>query len=255
MIAPVDEKVDVLEHVSASRLQCWQQCRLKFMFRYVERIEKPKSPALHIGKTVHSVLQAWNLARWRKQKIDLEEFFEDHWLEEEEGIDWNGTSDSEMAAAWRLLEAYFKQTPIPADEIPLGVEVSVEKEFSGFPKLVGIIDLVRSDGTIVDFKTSAQTPQQEKIAHTLETQLSCYSLLYREATGAKEKGFELHHLVKLKTPKIVVTPLPPLSAQQEVRLLRIMESYVNGIEQKDYIPSPGMSCCSCEYFHECRRWR
>ena len=30
-------------------------------------------------------------------------------------------------------------------------------------------------------------------------------MLYREATGQRETGIELHHLVKLKTPKLVVS--------------------------------------------------
>jgi putative RecB family exonuclease len=34
---------------SASRLSLFLQCRLKFFFRYVERIKKPKTPALHLG--------------------------------------------------------------------------------------------------------------------------------------------------------------------------------------------------------------
>ena len=29
--------------VSASRLNCWLQCRLKFFFRYVLKIAKPKA--------------------------------------------------------------------------------------------------------------------------------------------------------------------------------------------------------------------
>jgi hypothetical protein len=60
--------------VSASRLNCWLQCRLKFFFRYVEQITKPPTPALHVGSVVHLVLQAWNMARWRKQPFELERF-------------------------------------------------------------------------------------------------------------------------------------------------------------------------------------
>jgi len=49
--------------VSASRLNCWLQCRLKFYFRYVLKINKPKTAALHFGSVVHLVLQQWNMAR------------------------------------------------------------------------------------------------------------------------------------------------------------------------------------------------
>ena len=59
------------ETVSASRLSLFLQCRLKFYFRYVLKLQKPKTPALHVGSSVHSVLKAWNKARWLQQPLKL----------------------------------------------------------------------------------------------------------------------------------------------------------------------------------------
>jgi putative RecB family exonuclease len=107
----------------------------------------------------------------------------------------------------------------------------------------------------VDFKTSSVTPNAEKAEHLHEVQLSCYALLYRESTGHMESGRELHHLVKLKTPKIVISEFGPMTEKQKVRLFWIMESYVAGIEREDWVPSPNpMSCACCEYFNECKAW-
>ena len=50
--------------VSASRLNCFHGCRLKFYFRYVLALPKPKRPTLHVGHTVHAVLASWHKARW-----------------------------------------------------------------------------------------------------------------------------------------------------------------------------------------------
>ena len=33
-----------------------------------------------------------------------------------------------------------------------------------------------------------------------------------------------------------------------------VEAYVEGLERKDFVPSPGMQCVSCEFFNECRLW-
>jgi putative RecB family exonuclease len=119
--------------------------------------------------------------------------------------------------------------------------------------LIGVLDLVQQ-GVIIDFKTSSTTPHPERVAHTTEVQTSSYAVLYREATGRRETGIELHHLVKLKNPKLVVTALPPMSANQQTRLFRLMEAYVNGLERRHFVPSPGMQCTSCEFFNECRLW-
>ena len=55
-------KEELLATVSASRLGTWLGCRLKFYFRYVLGIQKPTSPARHVGSVVHAVLQQWSLA-------------------------------------------------------------------------------------------------------------------------------------------------------------------------------------------------
>ncbi len=229
------------------------------MFRYVLRLEKPPTPALHVGKTVHAVLQAWNLKRWRKQPFDnerLKELFNDHWLALQEGhdIDWEGVENLEKDKAWKLLEIYWLETPIKANEMPEAVEVLVEAEIRGQPKLVGILDLVRSGGRIVDFKTCAQTPNPETAAYQHELQLTCYALLYRHATGHQESGLEIHHLVKLKAPKVIITTLPPITEAQVSRLKKAIDSYVQGLDKLDFVPSTGLHCSYCEFFNECRNW-
>ena len=252
---------ELVQQVSASRLGMWSSCRLKFYFKYVAQIEKPATPALHGGKVVHAVLQAWNITRWRGQTLttaDLRGQFNQSWENEQvaQKIDWEGNEAAKRDGAWRLLEVYFAQTPIPSDEKPQAVEVRLEADLGahGLPTLIGIIDLVRAGGVVVDFKTSAQTPNSERVAHQTEMQLTCYSVLYRQAVGKQEAGFELHHLVKVKEPKLVITALPPATKAQHTRLFKQMESYVEGVSREDFVPSVGMACLSCQFFNECRRW-
>jgi hypothetical protein len=101
------------ETVSASRLNCWLQCRLKFFFRYVLKISKPKTPALHYGSVLHLVLQQWNLARWRKQPFDLAKLkvvFDTGWADQGQ-INWDGEEPEQKTSAWAVLERYFTDTP------------------------------------------------------------------------------------------------------------------------------------------------
>lgn len=244
--------------VSASRLNCWLQCRLKFYFRYILRITKPKTPALHYGSVVHLVLQAWNLARWRKQVFEIEklkQLFAAGWLDQG-GIDWEGEEPEQKVSAWTVLEAYFVETPIKANEMPEAVEVPVEADLTkhGLPTLQGVLDLVRAGGRIVDFKTAGKTPSDDMALHQNAVQLDCYSVLYRDSTGKREGGRELHHLVKTKVPKIIITQAGPMLEYQQTRLFRVMEDYVNGLERGDFVPSPGLQCAGCEFIKECRAW-
>ena len=249
---------ELTQTVSASRLSTWQRCRLQFFFKYVEGITKPPTPSLHTGTTVHAVLQQWNLARWRRTPLDisaLKATFEQAWLLQD-GIDWDESEDAAKQSAWAVLECYFRDTPIPADERPEGVEVSVEADLTshGLPTLIGVLDLVRAGGRIVDFKTAARSPDPEQVVHTHETQTTAYAVLYRQATGGQESGIELHHLVKTKVPKLVVTQLEAAGENQITRLYRIMEDYLVGLEREAFSPAVGMQCSFCEYFDSCRKW-
>ena len=253
---------EIIQHlqkeVSPSRLNLFLQCRLKFWFRYVAGLTKPKTAALHVGSAVHSVLKAWNKARWKSQPLTLTELFTEFskaW--EEDPVQWaDGAEEEEKKTGWRLVETYIRESKIPESLKPDAVEVSVEADLRahGLPKLIGILDLVQS-GTIIDYKTSSTTPNAEKVAHTNEVQTSSYAVLYREATGKRENGIELHHLVKLKNPKLVITALEPMSEQQQTRLFHLMEAYVEGLERRDFVPAPGMQCVMCEFFNECRAWQ
>ena len=246
------------EPVSASRINLFHSCRLKFYFRYVLKLNKPTSAALHVGKTVHAMLQEWSKQRWLGKPADsknLLNHFNEHWqlsLRDDPVSFDAGEEETERNKAWALVEMYLRETPIPVDEKPMGVEVSVEADLSehGLPSLRGIIDLVRSNGEIVDFKTSATTPNAEQVLHRNLLQLTIYGLLYREATGEKEKGFELHHLVKTKTPKLVVTRHAPITEKQKDNLFRSIESFVDGVQREDWVASPGLQCSSCEFFNE-----
>ena len=246
--------------VSASRLNCWLQCRLKFFFRYVLQIPKPKTAALHYGSVLHLVLQQWSMMRWRRQAFDqekLKQVFDKGWLDQGTKIDWEGEEQEQKDSAWAVLEKYFADTPILANEMPEAVEVPVEADLGlhGLPVLIGVLDLVRSGSRIVDFKSAAKAPSKDMALHQNGVQLDCYSILYRESTGKREAGRELHHLVKTKVPKIIVTEAGPMLEYQRNRLFRLMEDYVAGLDRGNFIPSPGFGCMGCEYLSNCRLWK
>lgn len=252
---------DPLEYLSASRLKCFQTCRLQFRFRYVDRLPTPVSPALFVGQVVHAVLQQWNLRRWRGTPFGrdiLRGVFDEHWTSDQpDGIVWTeAEATSQREDAWRVLEHYVTNPPLPPEEPPEAVEVRIDGEppASGLPPLTGILDLVRGGGRIVDYKTAARAPDTDLALLQHEVQLGCYALLYRWATGGREGGFELHHLIKTKAPKVVVTLLDPMTPEREQRLLRVMDSYVAGVLAEDYVPSPGMHCGWCNHRTACRNW-
>lgn len=256
-----DTLAGLQQTVSASRLALFLQCRLRFYFRHVLGIPKARTPSLHVGKSVHAVLNAWNRARWLGQPFPLKQAhdtFTQAWGDQDqEPVDWrDGDEQQDKATGWRLCETYLRETNIDPAVKPDAVEVPVEADLCrhGLPKLIGILDLVQQR-QIIDYKTTGTTPNPDKAAHTHEVQTSTYAVLYRESTGSREVGIQLHHLVKLKNPRLVITALPPMSQPQQTRLFHLIDAYQGGLERRDFVPSPGMQCSGCEFFNECRQWR
>ncbi len=64
---------ELRQTLSASRLNTWLSCRLKFFFHYVLGIKKPRTAALYVGTSVHGILKLWNRARWRRQSVTVEQ--------------------------------------------------------------------------------------------------------------------------------------------------------------------------------------
>lgn len=253
---------DLSASVSASRLGLFHACRLRFFFRHVLGLTRPKAAALHLGATVHQTLRAWNRARWRQEAPSFGSMYaayEEAWImgQTDESVAWENPAeaDQQKQVGWRLLETFFRETNLITAGKPEAVEGRVEADLSshGLPRLVGVLDLVQ-DGRIIDFKTVGQTPTPEKSALLHSVQVVCYSLLYRENTGQTETAVELHHLVKLKQPRLVVIDLTPATESQFTRLYRVIESYVRGLERQDFVPSPGLQCATCEFAHECSAW-
>jgi hypothetical protein len=120
--------------VSASRLSLFLQCRLKFYFRYVLKIKKPKTASLHVGNSVHSALKAWNKARWLNKPLSLKglhDEFTKAWADTSEGsVPWEAGEEDERKQqdGDSVIPTFGKG--VMANIKPDAVEVSIEADLS-----------------------------------------------------------------------------------------------------------------------------
>ena len=83
--------------------------------------------------------------------------------------------------------------------MPEAVEVPMEADLSkhGLPTLIGVLDLVRAGGRIVDFKTSGKTPSPEDATHQNEIQLPAT----RFCTGKHGQGRQAGNCITWSRPR------------------------------------------------------
>jgi putative RecB family exonuclease len=254
-------------YISASRLNCWLSCPLKWAFRYRQGIRTPTTPALFVGKACHSALEAYY--RHRQLGVTLEPGdvtgkFLESWagLVDQEQVMFTEIADEQAVRkqVCDLVTAYL--AVVPKDEKPLAVEVAVEVplvdpengEDLGMP-LVGVIDLVlegQAGPVIADFKTAARSSEPMEISH--EIQLSSYAWLYRQVAGRKEAGIEIRSLIKTKQPKVEFHPYAARSDDHFRRLFAVIREYLDALGSGRFNYRPGFGCGLCDYRKECQQW-
>lgn len=248
-------------HISPTAAKAYLGCSLRFYFERVLRIRKPSNPALHLGKAVHSALQAFHLARWRcgddspetiAAAFDLS--FDE--LERHEGpVAWEDDTQRTKSRldGLRVVAAYL-DSPEAMNETPRAVEVQLKEEIPGLSvPLVGAMDLVRENFTPVDFKSAASRPDPQNAAFDQELQLVSYQLLL-EAVGESPPALDLVFLVKTRTPQVIRVPSPPAGTLRKQRVTALLETAITGIAEGRHHPQPGMHCMWCQYRSECLSW-
>ena len=218
--------------------------------------------ALHLGKTVHAALQSFHLARWRGQDDSVEAItnaFEESFvtLEKEDGpVDYKDDKAREKARqdGLRVIAAYL-DSPEALNERPKAVEVYLSEKIEGLSvPLTGVMDLVRQDLTPVDFKSAAAKPNPRQALFDHELQLVSYQLMLEKVTGETPPALDLIFLVKTKVPRIEKVSSPPADQHRKERVVRMLETAVEGIASERFFPQPGMHCSWCQFRKNCAAW-
>lgn len=248
--------------ISASKIDCYLSCPLKWRFRYLDKIEPEETAAgLALGKSFHSTIKMMYRRLMEGERLSLEQLEaalrEDWQIAQCTPIKWNGTGPEELEQqALMMLRAYVESVSDPV--APLAVEKTmrapivnlVTGEILPDVELVGILDRINADGTVVEFKTASKSWGQSDADRSL--QMSVYSYLMAHETGRPSTDGLFEVAVRLKQPKIQRLPTVR-GPKRHDQLFRTMTQVVRCIQDGIYYPRPGMFC-PCEYGAECAAW-
>jgi DNA helicase-2/ATP-dependent DNA helicase PcrA len=232
--------------LSATTVEAYQTCPLKFKLLRDWQIPGPVSAAMFYGNIVHQVLrdfhQAWQAGRPRSEGEVLQRFgallaeapFDDEFqrvLYQKQG--------AQQLSAFLACQA---QQPPPAI-------LHVERDFQ--IKIDGVLVRGRMDRVdrlgerrirILDFKTGAAYTQQ-KADDSL--QLTLYAIAARQAWGAEPQELMIYNL---EDNSQIVTPRTEVQLQEARDKVR---QVAEGIKAGNFDPTPGFHCRWCEYRNLC----
>jgi len=248
-----------MDHLSSSQINVYLLCSLKYKFQYIDNLPRPfKSSALAFGSVVHSALSWIHDQRMDGKEITLDmlyRIFDSDWYVQklESEIRYK---DSEQELILELLgkELLDMYVQMPAKKlrgsevhfsVPLIDPISKEQ----LPvNLEGFFDLLEADDTIAEFKTSAQTMNQEDVDN--HTQLTAYGYAFKWLFHKPAKGFKIINFIKRRKPKIEVFETQRFEPQYQ-GFYFLAKSVFHGIQSEVFIPHYGYWCRDCEFADHC----
>jgi len=249
------------ETYSHSKLETFEQCRLKYKYRYIDKIipEVPKSIEAHLGIVIHETLE-WLYKNIMEKKIpsvnDVVDFYSEKWIEQFSS-EMNIVKKEFRAEDYFnkgvefLVNYYLKNQPFSDNTI--AVEEKIEIDLDEDKKLIGYIDrlvnnLEKDEIEIHDYKTANSIPSKEKMENN--RQLALYSLAIKEIFGKDKNICMVWHFLS----NDVKFCLRKTNEELEELRRKVVE-LINKIESTKNFPATKSILCNwCDYRNVCEAW-
>lgn len=248
---------------SHSRLETFEQCKLRFKYRYIDKIipDIPKGIEAHLGSVVHEALE-WLYTKVMAKTVptinEVIDFYSEKWIEQYSRDMPIVKKEFEAKDYFNkgvefLVNYYLKHQPFKDNTIAVEEKIEINLSENGETKLIGYIDrlvhdLEKDEIEIHDYKTSASVLSKEKIENS--RQLALYSLAIKEIFGKDKKVSMVWHFLA-HDMKISISR----TNEQLENLKKEVIELINKIEQtKNFPPTKSILCNWCEYRNMCEIW-
>lgn len=245
------------EYISYSQVRLYQTCPKKYYYSYVEKIQTPVNDKIFLGIVFHAVIESFF-----KEKIEREEpsihklmeCFSNLFEEKQKGMEitWE-FSQKETTRRGKAFIDHFLREIAPTVQ-PLMVEKELLAEIPGVEiPLKGIIDLVETDFSITDFKTTTAKWSKNRIKSAY-LQVVLYRYLFEKNFGnvISQLRFKIlysrdthirHQEVNIKARDL---------DQDYQQMFAIVKYVVDNINQGVFYKNESFTCGFCEYKGLCR---
>ena len=245
---------------SHSRLSTFEQCPLKFKYRYIEKIvpEIETSIEAHLGSVVHETLEwVYHLAKEKKLPT-IEEvitYYAEKWQESYKPniiiVKKNFTAkDYFNKGVGFLVNYYMKYKPFQDDTLEIEKRILIDLDENGKYKLQGFIDRLvhnkeKDEYEVHDYKTANSLPTREKIEN--DRQLALYSIAIKELFGRDKNVLLVWHYLAHNTKICSRRTNQQLSdlKKEVLELIKKIET------QTEFNSNKTVLCNWCEYKSMC----
>ena len=247
---------------SHSKLETFEQCKQKYKFRYIDKIEiKEKPIEAFLGSVVRETLE-WLYQQVKQKKLpSIDEtiiYYIASWEKSytpEVYIVRHGlkTADYFNMGITFILNYYTKHHPFDDNTLETEKRICIKLDEPGKNKLTGIIDRLvhnteKNEIEIHDYKTANILPTKEKIDN--DRQLALYSIAIKEEFGSNKKVKLIWHYLAFNE-KLVSERTDEQLEQLKKETLKL----IGQIESEtEFAASKSILCDWCQFKKMCPAW-
>jgi putative RecB family exonuclease len=254
------------EALSASAIQLYLTCSLKYRFQYIDRLPRlTLSSNQAFGTAIHAALNWLHKEQKSGRTAPLAEVlqvFEADWYaqtetESSQEIQFADEADRSILShkGRELLTQYYHLPRGDVRDSELRFTLPLVNPVSGEVVEVpirGVIDLIEMEDVIVEFKAPQKAPPLTDLPDNI--QLSVYAYAYTKLFGKPPKEIRKVSLVRTKNPRID-TQTTGREERDFERLFHLGREMLRGVQAGVFIPNRGCWLCNdCEYRRDCDEW-
>jgi putative RecB family exonuclease len=247
---------------SHSKISTFEQCPLKYKFRYIDKIIIiERSIESFLGEVVHSALE-WLYLEIKNKRLpnldDIISYYDEEWRKNYNNkiilINKNHPQDFYYNKGIKfLIDYYIQHKPFDDNTLYVEKEIFINLDEEGKYTLRGFIDrltynLKTGEYEVHDYKTSDSAPSKEKI--DTDKQLSIYSIAVKKLFGKDKEVLLIWHYLAYNR----IIHSRRTNEELEKLKTQIIE-LIDKIESETKFPAYISKLCDwCEYRRMCPAW-
>ncbi len=245
-------------YISYSQLRLYQSCPKKYYYTYVRKIPVSFNDKVFLGIVFHAVAEHYFNEKINGKEVsreDLLEKFSDTFTRLQKGqtMVWSEPQEESLKRGAALVR-YFLLHIAPGTR-PLMVEKELIADLPGIDvPLKGVIDLVETDFSITDFKTTTAKWSKTKLrSHYL--QVIIYRYLFEKSFGDVISLLKFN-IIYSKNPNRVKhqqIAIKPKDVDYDYsKMFEVIKYVVENIRQEVFFKNESYTCGYCEFKDLCR---
>ncbi|NIM12353.1 MAG: hypothetical protein GTO45_09585 [Candidatus Aminicenantes bacterium] len=244
-------------YISYSQIRMYQTCPKKYYYTYIEKVPVPVKDKIFLGIVFHSAVEYYfneKINGQEPQQETLVKLFNQTFasLQKEQEILWEDPPEKNRKRGIAFVKYFLRQVAPAID--PLMVEKELLADLPGIDaKLKGVIDLVETDFSITDFKTTTAKWSKSRLKSSY-LQMVMYRYLFEKSFGdvISQLKFIIIHSKNPTNIKHQEISIKPRDVDCDYnQMFDIIKYVVENIRNEVFYIEENYSCGFCEFKAHC----